>query len=56
MVSASEAEERRVSVRRLGSRAQSGMGLDEALELLADEATAPYVRRARGGDVRLAAE
>ena len=36
-----EAEERRVSVRRLGSQGNTGMGLEEALGLLADEATAP---------------
>ena len=54
-----EAEERRVSVRRLGSQASTGMGLSEALGLLADEATAPDVRRARAaeaGEVRAAAE
>ncbi len=52
-----EAAERRVSIRRLGSQAQTGMGLEEALALLADEATAPDVRRARaGGEVRAAAE
>jgi len=53
-----EAEERRVSIRRLGSQAQTGMGLEEALGLLAAEATAPDVRRERGGDVgaRAAAE
>ena len=44
-----EAEERRVSVRRLGSQATTGMGLEEALGLLAAEATAPD--RARGAAV-----
>ena len=42
-----EAAERLVSMRRLGSQAQTGMGLDEALALLADEATAPDVKRGR---------
>ena len=51
-----EAEERRVSMRRLGSQAQTGLGLDEALALLGDEATAPDVKRGRGGEVRAAAE
>ena len=53
-----EAEERRLSIRRLGSQAQTGLGLDEALALLADEAMAPDVKRARGGagEVRAAAE
>ena len=41
-----EAEERRVSVRRLGSQANTGMGLEEALALLAAEATAPDRMRA----------
>ncbi|HRY02754.1 MAG TPA: threonine--tRNA ligase, partial [Beijerinckiaceae bacterium] len=36
-----EAAERTVSIRRLGSQAQQSMGLDEALAMLADEATAP---------------
>jgi threonyl-tRNA synthetase len=39
-----EAEERRVSIRRLGSQAQTGMGLDEALAALVAEATAPDLR------------
>jgi threonyl-tRNA synthetase len=33
-----EARERKVSVRRLGSQATTGMGLEEALALLAAEA------------------
>ena len=41
-----EAEERRVSIRRLGSKDQSGMGLDEALTALAAEATPPDLREA----------
>ena len=41
-----EAAERTVSIRRLGSQAQQSMGLDEALAMLADEATAPDVKRA----------
>ncbi len=40
-----EAEERRVSVRRLGSQGNTGLGLEEALAGLAAEATAPDVRR-----------
>ena len=49
-----EAEERRVSMRRLGSQAQTGLGLEEALALLGDEATAPDVKRGQGGEVRAA--
>ncbi|MCB1542177.1 MAG: hypothetical protein KDJ25_15455, partial [Rhodoblastus sp.] len=41
-----EAAERTVSIRRLGSQAQQSMGLDEALAMLAEEATAPDVKRA----------
>ncbi|MCO5086936.1 MAG: threonine--tRNA ligase [Methylobacteriaceae bacterium] len=41
-----EAAERTVSIRRLGSQAQQSMGLDEALAMLADEATAPDLTRA----------
>ncbi len=53
-----EAAERLVSVRRLGSQAQTSLGLEEALELLGDEATAPDVKRGRAGagEVRAAAE
>ena len=43
------AEGRAVSIRRLGSQAQTSLGLEAALALLADEATAPDVKRARGG-------
>ena len=39
-----EAEERRVSIRRLGSRDQTGMGLDEALAALVAEATPPDLK------------
>jgi threonyl-tRNA synthetase len=39
-----EAEERKVSVRRLGSQAQTVLSLDEALASLAAEATAPDLR------------
>ena len=41
-----EAEERTVNVRRLGSRDQSPMSLDEALSSLREEATPPDLRRA----------
>ncbi len=40
-----EVEERKVSIRRLGSQGQTAAGLDEALAALADEAVAPDVRR-----------
>ncbi len=39
-----EAEERKVSIRRLGSQDQTVKGLDEALAALADEATPPDLR------------
>jgi threonyl-tRNA synthetase len=42
-----EAAERTVSIRRLGSESQKVMGLDEALKMLADEATPPDIKRAR---------
>ena len=52
-----EGEGRTVSIRRLGSQASTTMGLDEALRLLAAEATAPDLVRAQVGDeVRAAAE
>ena len=41
-----EAEERTVSIRRLGSQAQTSMSLDAALKSLVDEATPPDVKRA----------
>ncbi len=40
-----EAEERKVSIRRLGSEKQTVMGLDEAIAALTDEAVPPDVRR-----------
>ena len=43
-----EAEERSVSIRRLGSQEQKVMKLDEAIEMLRAEAEAPDVRRGRG--------
>ena len=52
-----EGEERTVSVRRLGSQASTGMGLEAALGLLVAEATAPdRVRAGAGDEVRAAAE
>jgi threonyl-tRNA synthetase len=42
-----EAQERTVSIRRLGSQAQQTMGLDAALAMLAAEATPPDLRRAQ---------
>ena len=44
-----EAAERTVSMRRLGSSEQTVLPLDEALALLAAEATPPDVRRRHGG-------
>ncbi len=41
-----EADERTVSIRRLGSHKQSVVGLDEAVAMLAQEAVAPDLRRA----------
>ena len=46
VVGKKEAEGRGVSIRRLGSQAQTSLGLDEALGLLVAEATAPDLRRA----------
>ncbi len=53
-----EGEERTVSIRRLGSQASTTMGLEEALRLLGEEATAPDRVRAQvgEGEGRLAAE
>ncbi len=45
VVGKKEAEERTVSVRRLGSQAQTGMGLAQALAAFKDEAIAPDLRR-----------
>ena len=42
-----EAEERTVSVRRLGSQEQQVMTLDAAIKLLVDEAVPPDLRRCR---------
>jgi threonyl-tRNA synthetase len=42
-----EAEERKVSIRRLGSQDQKVMQLAEAIAMLADEAVPPDVKRAR---------
>ena len=50
-----EAEERTVSVRRLGSQASTSMGLEAALALLAAEAMAPDLVRGAGDEVRVAA-
>ena len=47
VVGKKEAETRQVSMRRLGSDKQQVMSLDTALASLADEATAPDVRRVR---------
>jgi len=40
-----EAAETSVSIRRLGSQAQTSMSLDEALDMLAAEAIAPDLKR-----------
>jgi threonyl-tRNA synthetase len=45
VVGKKEAAERAVSIRRLGSQAQTGMGLNEALAMLVEEATPPDVKR-----------
>ncbi len=42
-----EAEEGTISIRRLGSKHQTSMSLDEAIAALQDEAIAPDLRRAR---------
>ena len=42
-----EAEERTVSIRRLGSQQQQVMGLDAALALLTEEAVPPDLKRQR---------
>jgi threonyl-tRNA synthetase len=49
VVGKKEAENRAVSIRRLGSQEQKVMGLDEALAGLAAEAVAADVRRGREG-------
>jgi threonyl-tRNA synthetase len=48
VVGKKEAAERTVSIRRLGSEGQQVLPLDEALKMLADEATPPDIKRARG--------
>jgi threonyl-tRNA synthetase len=47
VVGKKEAAERTVSIRRLGSDGQKVMPLDEALKMMADEATPPDMRRAQ---------
>jgi len=47
VVGKKEAENREVSIRRLGSQEQKVMKLDEALAMLAEEAVPPDVRRER---------
>jgi threonyl-tRNA synthetase len=44
-----EAEEGTVNLRRLGSRDQQSLSLEEAVAVLADEATPPDIRRKRKG-------
>ncbi len=44
-----EAEEKSVSIRRLGSKDQKVLGLDEAIALLVDEALPPDLREAASG-------
>jgi threonyl-tRNA synthetase len=45
VVGKKESQERTVSIRRLGSKEQESLGLDEALKNLADEATPPDIKR-----------
>ena len=49
VVGRKEAAERTVSIRRLGSQAQTSLGLEEALAALAAEALAPDLKRATEG-------
>jgi threonyl-tRNA synthetase len=51
-----EAEEGKVSIRRLGSDKQEVMAVDEAIATLRDEATPPDLNRAGAADVAEAAE
>jgi threonyl-tRNA synthetase len=51
-----EAEEGKVSIRRLGSQQQEVMALDEAIAALRDEGMPPDVKRAGGAEVAEAAE
>jgi threonyl-tRNA synthetase len=48
VVGKNEAEDRTVSIRRLGSQEQKVVGLEQALAELAEEAVPPDVRRGRG--------
>ncbi len=50
VVGAREAEERKVSIRRLGSKNQQVMSLDEALASLTEEATPPDIKRTKDVD------
>jgi threonyl-tRNA synthetase len=56
VVGRKEAAERAVSIRRLGSQAQVSMSMDEALRALAEEATAPDLRREGAQGLGAAAE
>ncbi|MEL6371573.1 MAG: threonine--tRNA ligase [Pseudomonadota bacterium] len=47
VVGAREAEERKVSIRRLGQKDQKVLSLDEAIKALAHEATPPDLKRAK---------
>jgi threonyl-tRNA synthetase len=47
VVGKKEAENREVSIRRLGSQDQTVMKLDDALKMLVEEAVPPDVKRAR---------
>ncbi len=49
VVGAKEAEERKLALRRFGSKDQSVVGLDEAAAMLAEEALPPDVKRAKAG-------
>ena len=46
VVGKKEAQEKTVSIRRLGSQAQTSMTMEEAIAALIDEATPPDVKRA----------
>ncbi|MCT4656650.1 MAG: threonine--tRNA ligase [Cohaesibacter sp.] len=51
-----EAEEKTISIRRLGSKHQTSMSLEEAIASLSEEAVAPDIRRARDAALADAAE
>ena len=51
-----EAEEQSVSIRRLGSKHQKSMSLEEAISSLVEEAIAPDIRRDRDAALTMAAE